>query len=222
MTFDTTQTLLKDAYFFDLDGTLINTTPDIATAVNLTRQEYDLPLLSLKEVEAGIGWGATELITKTFPSTLKESTTQIRERFVHHYQEHLCDQTHLYEGVYEVLECLASHQRPMALVTNKPLHLTHPILEKLKIASYFQSIVGGDSFPQRKPHPRPILESLKALNLTAQQVLFIGDTEVDFKAAQQAQMEVVIVPYGRAVSLSPLSFDWKEFLDVLQDPSTPL
>ena len=220
MTFHPHQTLLKDAYFFDLDGTLINTTPDIATAINLTRQEYQLPTLSLSEVEAGIGWGATELITKTFPSTLKDSTAQIRERFVQHYKAHLCDQTHLYDGVYEVLECLALQKRPMALVTNKPLHLTYPILEKLKIASYFQSIVGGDSFSHRKPHPQPILESLKVLNLTARQVLFIGDTEVDFKAAQHAKMEIAIVPYGRAASLSPIAFDWIQFLRILKDSSS--
>jgi phosphoglycolate phosphatase len=216
MTSCTNQALLKEAYFFDLDGTLINTTPDIATAINLTRTIYDLPPLSLSEVEAGIGWGATELIIKTFPSSLKESPTQIRQHFIRYYEAHLCDQTQLYPGVHEVLECLKVQKRPMALVTNKPLHLTYPILETLHLTSYFQSIVGGDSFPQRKPHPQPLLESMSALNLQADHVLFVGDTEVDFKAAQNALMDVAIVPYGRAASLSPTLFNWSLLLNTLQ------
>ena len=207
--------LLKEAYFFDLDGTLIDTTADIATAVNLTRAFYDLPPLSLEEVEAGVGWGATDLIRKTFPSSLNATVMEIRNRFVQHYHAHLCDQTCLYPLVREVLDLLKAQKRPLALVTNKPLHLTTPTLEHLKLTEYFQSVVCGDTFTERKPHPRPLLESLIRLNLQADQVLFVGDTEVDLEAGQRAGIDVGIVPYGRAVDQSPFPFNWELLLQTL-------
>jgi 2-phosphoglycolate phosphatase len=196
-----------DAYLFDLDGTLIDTTPDIAAAINHVRGVHHLPQLNDEEVAQGVGHGATYLLNRCFPNVNPQNFTIIREQFLNYYQTHLCIFTQPYPDVIHCLNQLRLQGKKIALVTNKPMHLTQPLLEKLEWLPFFDFICGGDSFVHRKPHPLPILNALAALQTEPQNALFIGDTEVDAQAAQAAYVHMVAVPYGR-VSAQVQSGDW--------------
>lgn len=184
-------------YLFDLDGTLLNTTPDIATAVNLTRHVYGLQPLSEEEVELGVGRGAMELIRATFPQELHGELHSIREEFVNAYREHLCVGTHPFPNAIPLLKALRSHEKKIGLVTNKPRDLAIPLLKKLEMFELFEVYYYGDSLPTKKPSPEPLIEAARALNSRTERCLFIGDTEVDAQAAYAAQMPLALVHWGR-------------------------
>jgi phosphoglycolate phosphatase len=191
---------IPQAYLFDLDGTLIDTTPDIATAVNLLRVELSLPALSPSEVERGVGHGATHLLRCCLPTNLHPNLGEYKARFIELYEANLYVKTRPYPEVSACLERLKKLGVPIALVTNKPMRLTEPLLADLGWTELFDVVCGGDTYPQRKPSPMPILETLKKLGVPADQALFIGDTEVDAEAAQRAHVSMIAVPYGRVAA----------------------
>lgn len=186
-----------DAYLFDLDGTLLNTTPDIAHAVNVMRASEGLDPLSEDEVERGVGRGATELIFATTPPHLHVELTRLRERFVKAYESRLCVGTHPYPGAVECLNALKSSGARLGLVTNKPERLAVPLLQDLGWSDLFEVKLYGDSLPKRKPDPAPLLEAAKRLDVMTHSCVFIGDTEVDARAARAAEMIFYAVPWGR-------------------------
>ena len=195
------------AYLFDLDGTLIDSASDIATAVNLVREEEGLEPLSLAEVSAEIGHGAMALIKGCFPYEDLSSLRRIRERFVIAYQSGLCVNTRAMKGAEHCLERLALLERRLVLVTNKPRFLGEPLLNDLGWSDRFHLCYYGDTLPLKKPNPLPILEALKTLEVLASEALFIGDTEVDAEAAQGAGVDLGLVSFGRAAA-SVLGGEW--------------
>ena len=195
------QTLIHtsfDAYLFDLDGTLLNTTPDIACAVNIMRTSEGLPALSLQEVERGVGRGATALILATTPSHLHSRVQELRQIFVRAYRENLCVNTRPYEGVVSCLNTLLNSGKRLALITNKPGHLAVPLLDMLGWSELFEVKLYGDSLSESKPSPLPIIHATRALGVHLDHCVFIGDTEVDAQAAQAAAVHFWSVSWGRA------------------------
>ena len=177
---------------FDLDGTLINSVPDLLTAINLLRDELSLAPLSAAQVTNMVGDGATMLVKRALGEGHYEP--QHLQRFLEFYGQHLLDQTHCYPGIEELLT--RHNPQRMALVTNKPILYTRRILEGLGLTRFFSAVVGGDSFPHKKPHPYPLQQALLQLNGHPQQALMIGDHHTDLYAAQAAGIATCFCAYG--------------------------
>jgi len=179
-------------FLFDLDGTLVDSLADLATAVNLLRRELSLPPLDSAAVRSYVGDGATALVRRALPPGL--FTTARLERFLALYGEHLLDTTRPYPGI---LEFLARHrQQPLAVVTNKPLGLTRQLLGGLDLYSYFPVVIGGDSCAEKKPSPMPVRLALERLGGSAADAVLIGDHHTDLSAGQAAGVRTCFCRWG--------------------------
>ena len=190
-----------DAYFFDLDGTLLNTTPDIAAAINMVREDEGLERLSDRFIEAGVGYGATELLKHCFPNSYHQKAALLREKFTTAYAENVCIHTIPYPHAVSALEYLNKEGKTVVLITNKPTRFADPLLTQLDWKKYFSALYYGDTCTERKPSPVPLLAALEKYQYNREQVLFIGDTEADALAAQAAHIPLAIVNWGRAAKL---------------------
>lgn len=179
-------------FVFDLDGTLIDSLPDLATALNLVRSELEQPPLSRSEIATMVGDGATLLVQRALGAALYQP--QHRQRFLQHYEKHLLEQTRCYTGIIELLQ--RHEPQRLAIVTNKPHALTMNILEGLELLQYFCAVIGGDSFPYKKPHPYPLQQALRRLGAQPQQTVMIGDHHTDLNAAGAAGTGSCFCAYG--------------------------
>ncbi|MFN3198045.1 MAG: HAD family hydrolase [Bradymonadia bacterium] len=201
------------AVIFDLDGTLIDSTSDIATGANMVREHFGLAPWPEADVAAHIGWGLGHLLVNTLPELGPEEVQAGRAVFLQAYGTHLLDHTVPYPMVPEALSALSAADIPLGLVTNKPGMFLEPVLEGLSWQSTFGCVFGGDTLPTRKPDPGPLLEAAAALEVPPARCLYVGDTEVDAEAASRAEMPFACVPWGRAaegvnrVDSSTVDFD---------------
>ncbi len=189
---------------FDLDGTLIDSSHDLAGAVNVARERMGLGPLSHAQVMTFIGNGARELVRRGISCESGAATDVQIDRalgfFREHYAKHLLDQTKPYSGVREALDFF-SHRttgppRTLAVLTNKPLRFTQPILEGLGLTSYFRYIYGEDSFPAKKPDPVGLLSILRDTAAAPHEAMLIGDSEIDVRTARNAGVWACGVSYG--------------------------
>ena len=189
---------------FDLDGTLIDSSRDLAGAVNVARSRCGLGPLSHAQVMTFIGNGARELVRRgiSFESGAA-SDAQIELALGHfreHYAQHLLDQTRSYPGVREALDILARRTagppRTLAVLTNKPLRFTRPILDGLGLAPYFRFIYGEDSFPAKKPDPVGLVSILRDTRAAPHEAMLIGDSDIDVRTARNAGVWACGVSYG--------------------------
>ncbi|HEV8385225.1 MAG TPA: HAD-IA family hydrolase [Candidatus Acidoferrales bacterium] len=189
---------------FDLDGTLIDSSHDLSGAVNVARARMGLGPLSHAQVMTFIGNGARELVRRGISlesgSATDEDTDRALGFFREHYAQHLLDATQPYPGVREVLETLTSRThgppRTLAVLTNKPLRFTRPILDGLGLARYFRYIYGEDSFPAKKPDPMGLLSILRDTAAAPQETMLVGDSEIDVRTARNAGVYCCGVTYG--------------------------
>lgn len=186
----------RRALIFDLDGTLIDSDGDIAAAANVARAALDLPPAGVPEVAAAIGWGLGHLLERMLPGASPEQMARAREVFVTHYAAHPLVHSRPLPGAAALWAGLPLGH-PVALVTNKPMVFVGPILAGLGWDTRFQVVVGGDSLPQRKPDPAPLLHALAGLGVAAADALYVGDSEVDAATAQAAGVDHVTVAWGR-------------------------
>jgi phosphoglycolate phosphatase len=177
---------------FDLDGTLVDSVGDLGCALNLLAAELGRPPLELERIRTIIGDGATKLIKRAFGEENYQRHQLLR--FLDIYTEHLIDTTAPYPGIRELL---ARHPAErMAVVTNKPYRLTVELLAGLDLARHFKTVIGGDSTPQKKPDPLPVIRALERLGATPQQTVMIGDHHTDLYAAQAAGVASCFCAYG--------------------------
>lgn len=196
---------------FDLDGTLIDSVPDLAVALNRMLADLALPLVSENLAREWVGNGAVKLVERALhftanqqsvnqqgiaPEALSNIYPKALDAFLAHYDDCCADKTVLYDGVFEALEQFKQQQITMAIVTNKPLRFIAPILEHLSIAHFFSLLLGGDELANKKPHPEPLLYCIKKLNFSGPQVLMVGDSRNDIEAARAANIAVVAMNYG--------------------------
>lgn len=181
-----------DTLLFDLDGTLVDSLPDLRTAVNLLRGELDLPPLDAATVRSYVGDGATLLVQRALPANLYRE--ERLRRFLDLYGEHLLEQTVVYPGILDFLEL--HRERKLAVVTNKPYRLTLALLEGIGLAPYFQAVLGGDSCEQKKPHPAPVLAGLDATGSAPAGSLMIGDHHTDLLSGQAAGVKTCFCAWG--------------------------
>ena len=179
-------------FLFDLDGTLVDSVGDLATAVNLLRAELDLAPLALAQVRSYVGDGATALVTRALP---QGAFSQDRlQRFLALYGEHLLDTTRPYPGILSFLE--VQRHRPLAVVTNKPFQLTTELLLGLKLDRFFPVVVGGDSCAEKKPSPLPVQAALARLGSEPATAVLIGDHHTDLRAGRAAGIRTCFCSWG--------------------------
>ncbi len=193
----------KDLLLFDLDGTLINSAPDLALAVNHMLKKLDKETFSEGEIDLWVGNGALTLVkralsgSRTIEETLEEEVIKKALKiFLDFYAVNLCVSTVPYANVLTTLNTLKSEGYRMAIVTNKPFNFVAPILRDLDMEGIFEFILGGDSLEKKKPDPLPLLHVCEQLNIPVENSVMIGDSQNDILAAKAAHMQSVAVTYG--------------------------
>ncbi len=186
------------AVLFDLDGTLVDSAEDLRSALNVVLGQRGRRSLSLDEVKGMIGDGATKLVERALAATGGDpaTLTETHRAFLDIYEANASDATRPYPGAVETLETLTAKGFQLAVVTNKPAAATATVLEALDLERFFKVVVGGDTLPQRKPHPAQILHALQGLGVPAEATLMVGDNHHDIKAARAAGTAAVAVTYG--------------------------
>jgi N-acetyl-D-muramate 6-phosphate phosphatase len=184
------------AVLFDLDGTLLDTAPDMIGALNALRTEHRLAELPAARVRPAVSHGSSRLVQLGFPDAIHERFAALQRRFLEIYADRLSLETRLFEGMDAVLEQLASRRLGVGIVTNKPARLTEALLGDLKLRGRFACVVSGDSLPERKPHPLPMLHAAGLAGAAPEECVYVGDAQRDVQAAHAAGMQALVATYG--------------------------
>lgn len=213
---------------FDLDGTLVNSLPDLALSVNSALVELGLPQAEESLVLTWIGNGADVLSARaldwakkqTGRSLNEEEVLQFKRRFGFYYGENLCNISRLYPNVKETLDTLKAQGYILAVVTNKPTKHVQPVLAAFGIDHLFSEMLGGQSLPAIKPHPAPLYYLCGKFGLYPKQVLFVGDSRNDILAAHSAGCPAVGLTYGYNynIPIAEANPDWvfDDFAKILE------
>jgi phosphoglycolate phosphatase len=186
-----------DLLIFDLDGTLIDSRLDLANAVNATRRHLGMDALTNERVYSYVGNGAPVLIRRALGDQATEAEVQeALEYFLEYYGAHDLDYTTLYPGVKAALDRFRDAGKKLAVLTNKPVRMTHHIVGGLGIGEHFFRIYGGNSFEFKKPHPIGIEKLMSEAGIAREKTLMIGDSAVDVNTARNARVQCAGVTYG--------------------------
>ena len=187
-----------DAIVFDLDGTLIDSVPDVRAAVNRLLASEGRRPISMEEAHAFVGNGARVLVDKALAATgaRPDDIDPLIERYIDFYRQYPADESIVYPGVAATLDALAASGVRMGICTNKPYALTGPVLEALGLGGYFSAFTGGDTVPHRKPDGRHVTLTLELMKADGGHAAMVGDSETDIAAAKDAGLPVIAVTYG--------------------------
>lgn len=195
------------ALLLDLDGTLLDTAPDMGGALNRLREENGLDPLPALIIRPVVSHGSARLVALGFPAAAGDEYEQLRLRFLELYARNLADHTRLFPGAEALLDELDRLELRWGIVTNKPGWLTDPLLEALGIGRRAACVVSGDTLPERKPHPMPLLHAARVLRVSPERCVYAGDAERDIQAGRAAGMTTVVAAYGYiSVDDDPLSW----------------
>lgn len=196
-------TLFKQKYagiLFDLDGTLLDTAADLGNALNYVLKHFNRPSCDYQAFRCVASDGAIGLLKLGFADDFAHLSSQelekCRQMLLDHYQQNVCVDTTPFEGVNETLSYFNQNNIPWGIVTNKPGYLTQKLLTHFPIMASSGCVISGDTYAQRKPHPLPLLEAAKTINVDPQNTLYVGDALRDIEAAQNAKMVSVAALYG--------------------------
>ncbi len=186
---------------FDLDGTLVDSAPDIADAVDAMLRQFGREPVGEERVRLWVGNGAQRLIMRALTGAMdgepdEALTREALDCFLELYRQCLSVRSRLYPGVREGLDRLRADGYRLACVTNKPASLARPLLRDLGLSDDFPVVVGGDTTPEKKPSASPLRHAMELLRSAPQQTLMVGDSRNDVLAARNAGVPVVCVPYG--------------------------
>ena len=185
------------AVLFDLDGTLADTAPDLAHALNRTLEHFGQPTLPFEEIRPVVSHGGIALIRRGFNMEPDEPGFEERRLYLLDvYLKNICTHTRLFPGMDAVLHHLCRKQHPWGIVTNKPAWLTDPLMAALPMPCSTRVIISGDTLPQRKPHPAPLLHAAQQLGVKPSHCLYVGDAERDMEAGQAAGMRTACALFG--------------------------
>lgn len=188
---------MLEAVLFDLDGTLVDTAPDMARTVNQMRTRRGLEPVPTGQVRPHVSNGARGMIIAAFGITVEHPEFQgMREEFLELYRDNLCIESRLFDGMENLLAELEAGGIPWGVVTNKFERYARPLIEGLELASRSAVLVGGDSCPRPKPFPDPLLHAAATLGVAPMNTLYVGDDVRDVQAARAAGMPVVVAGYG--------------------------
>lgn len=209
---------------FDLDGTLVDSAPDLAAAVDTMLEQLGRKKAGVENVRQWIGNGATILVRRALAGKADWEPVQPREEalfkdalslFFYAYEKENGKHAKLYEGVEPCLKTLAEYGCKLGVVTNKPEQFVAPLLEQMGIASYFQVSIGGDTLPVKKPDPAPLLRAMELLGGTRGTTVMVGDSQADIDAARAASIPCVAVRYGYNFGASPSALSADAVVDSL-------
>ncbi|WP_386691800.1 MULTISPECIES: phosphoglycolate phosphatase [unclassified Lonepinella] len=213
---------------FDLDGTLVNSLPDLALSVNSALAEFNFPPAEESLVLTWIGNGADVLISRALDWAMQQTgkpldeqqIQQLKLRFNFYYGENLCNVSRLYPNVKATLEQLEARGFVLAVVTNKPTKHVQPVLKAFAIDHLFSETLGGQSLPAIKPHPAPLYYLCGKFGFYPHQMLFVGDSRNDILAAHNAGCAAVGLTYGYNYNIpiaeSHPEWVFDDFADILK------
>lgn len=185
------------AVLFDLDGTLIDSAPDLGAAADKMRTDRGLPSLPLDYYRHMAGAGARGMLGLAFDMTPQHPDfAEWREEFFGNYEGCMTERTFAFDGVAEMIEQLNAQRMPWGVVTNKASRFTDPLTRGMPLFATARTIVSGDTTPHAKPHPAPLLEAARRLGLEPAQCVYVGDDERDIVAGLAAGMGTVAATYG--------------------------
>ncbi len=186
-----------EAVLFDLDGTLIDTAPDMGGALNNLLREENHDPLPLERIRPYVSQGGLVLTRLGFADRVDETEIEpLRQRFLHHYRAIVADESRLFDGFEAVLDDLETRGISWGIVTNKPEWLTWPLLEGLGLATRAGVVIGGDTLPRRKPDPLPLLAAAERIQVDPQSCVYVGDDERDIVAGRAAGMLTLVADWG--------------------------
>jgi phosphoglycolate phosphatase len=184
-------------FIFDLDGTLIDSSRDLAISTNAMLRHMGRPEIDEQTVNSYVGDGAAKLVRRALGlETSEEEFEAAYKFFIRYYRDHSLEHTRLYDGIEEVLLSLQQSGSTLAVLTNKPVKISRDILEGLRVSSYFAQVYGGDSFPAKKPDPIGIETIMRENSFQPELTTMIGDTNVDTKTARAAGVRACGVAWG--------------------------
>lgn len=202
MTTATSGSRSAEAVLLDLDGTLLDSIPDLAHAANAMRADLGLPMLPQSLIATYVGRGVDNLIQRTLAADLdgqpipEELLARGRASFTPRYHQVNGQKSVLFEGVLPGLQRMQKMGLKLAVVTNKATEFTLPLLERTGLAGFMQAVVCGDTLTERKPHPAPMLYACAQLGAAPSRTVVVGDSKHDAASGRAAGCRVLIVPYG--------------------------
>jgi len=187
---------LKELLIFDLDGTLIDSKRDLADSVNAMRVHLGEPPLADETVYSYVGNGAPVLVRRALPGRDEDEIERGLKFFLDYYRDHMLDATTLYPGVREALDQLLAVDVKMAVLTNKPVRFSEHLIKGLNLDGHFFRIYGGNSFEEKKPHPKGIELLMEESGIGRERTIMVGDSAVDVMTARNAQVRACGVTWG--------------------------
>ena len=182
---------------FDLDGTLVDSAPDLGAAANALRADQGLEPLPLERYRMMASTGARGMIGVAFGVAPPDAAYEpLRQAFLVHYERLMLDQTCVFEEVSSLLDALDRASRPWGIVTNKAMRLAEPLVRALGLWSRAGVVIGGDTTPHAKPHPEPLLEAARRLQVAPGHCVYVGDDLRDIQAGQRAGMSTMVAEWG--------------------------
>lgn len=180
---------------FDLDGTLADTAPDLANALNYVLEKHHYEPLPYEKIRPVVSHGGMALVTLGFGKDHPEFEIFYKELLAH-YLENIANETTLFPGMHELLIELEKENINWGVVTNKPAWLTAPLLKALNLTARAIAIVSGDTLDERKPHPAPLLHACQQAGSKAEECIYVGDAERDIEAGNRAGMLSLVALFG--------------------------
>ncbi|WMP16800.1 phosphoglycolate phosphatase [Thiothrix lacustris] len=184
-------------FLFDLDGTLLDTAPDLLAALNAVLLHEGRAPYTLEQARHTVSHGSIGMLELAFGSHQTEAEMAARrEVFLAYYQANISRYSRLFDAIPDVLATLEAANIPWGIVTNKPEYLTFPLLQALNLHSRPRSIIGGDTLAVAKPHPEPLMLAASQCGVAPEQCLYVGDAERDIVAGRDAGMKTLIAEWG--------------------------
>ena len=185
-----------NAVLFDLDGTLVDTAPDMVAVLQNLQREHGVPETAYELARSNVSNGAAGLLTVGFPEYVFEFGDEMHQLYLERYAELICEESRVFDGLGKLLDELDAMGCPWGVVTNKPTQLTLPLLVALGLADRAACMVSGDTLSVRKPDPAPLLLACDIAGVDPQTSIYIGDAERDIEAGQRAGMATIAAGYG--------------------------
>ena len=185
------------AVLFDLDGTLIDSAPDLGAAADKMRTDRGLPTLPASRYRPMAGAGARGMLGVAFGITPEDPDFELlREEFFVNYENCMTERTYAFDGVSELVQALRRSGLPWGVVTNKSSRFTVPLTRAMPLFASAAAVISGDTTPHAKPHPEPLFEAARRLGLAPDRCVYVGDDERDIVAGRAAGMGTVVATYG--------------------------
>jgi N-acetyl-D-muramate 6-phosphate phosphatase len=184
------------AVLLDLDGTLLDTAPDLAYCLNTLRAEHDLAPIDFASIRLQVSNGTAAVLRVGFASATEAQFQNLRQRFLELYRANLSRETRPFAGFEDVITQLEAHRIPWGVITNKPQFLTEPLLKQLQLFARASVVLSGDSLPKQKPDPLPLLTAARHINVAPERCLYLGDALRDAQAARAANMTSLGARFG--------------------------